>query len=131
MAITRAELLYNFDRAVKALARAKVIEMRWRMLVAKTFNNVCIGTNTSDDGQVKMVAKVSISLDKDKAKIQQTMYKLVTAFSDRNFDNLISWEYKLNEPEYQALPDEAKRIIGDILTIKPATPQVKLTSEVE
>lgn len=126
MPISRAQLLFNFKLAQLKLEQAKKDELRWRILVAQTFDTVVIGTNTSDDGLVKMIARVNVTLDKDKSKITATMCKFAKEFANELNENLITWDYKLSVPEYNNLSEAAKIALADIITITPGTPSVTL-----
>ena len=130
--ITRAELLHNFAIAKMNLARAKATELRWRVLVALHCfpGEIKLGTNWSDDGAVKLINKVTVSLDKDKAKVQAVMSQLVAAYPDAtDAHNLVTWEYKFDVTAYHLQPDEIKTILAPLLTIKPALPTVTLASD--
>jgi hypothetical protein len=128
--ISNAELLHNFAIAKAKLAAAKIEELRWRMLVAlHCFSGeIKLGTNWSDDGAVKMVAKVNVSLTKDKLTIHRVMSAFATEYP-QDASNILDWEWKLSETAYHSLPDAAKAMLGDMLIIKPATPSVRLASD--
>lgn len=111
----------------RRLERAKKWEMFWRMTVVTSFDEIILGTNTSEDGHVKVIAKVTVSLDKDKEKIQRVMTAFAQQFPNEITERLITWEYKLSETEYHRLSYDAKSALADILTIKPATPTVTVS----
>lgn len=129
--IPRHILLFNFRLAQLRLEAAKRDEMRWRVLVAfECFADVSIGTNTSSDGLVKLIAKENISLDKDKEKVRLVINKLQNKCgATDNLAGLFDWDWKFSETVYRQLSDNAKTILAEILTIKAATPTVSLVEK--
>jgi hypothetical protein len=124
--ITRAQLLFNFRLAQIRLDAAKAIEMRWRMLVTATFDNVRIGANVSDDGAVKMIARVGVKLDDNRDKVSAAMSKIASEFPDINFNDIVDWKYTISQTGFLALPDEVQTYLSDIVTITPGTPTVSI-----
>jgi len=124
--ITRDQLLYNFRLAQLRLEAAKANEMRWRMVVASTFDNVQRGTNTSADGRVKLVSKVNVNLIKDRDLIQATLTKYQAEFGADAPTGFIEWQFKLSDTAFLALDDRYQIALSDIVTITPATPTVSI-----
>lgn len=121
----RMQLIYNFLAARSALKKAKAIELRWRLQLAMLFDDPHLGTNTL--GSIKLICAQTYTLDKDEDKIVQAMEEVSVILSDDvSIDEVIKWKPVITQAAYEALPDDAKKLLQDVLTIKPALAQIRI-----
>lgn len=132
-----------------ALENAKQIEMDWRNKVSATlFPNPVKGTQRYDLGggfKVKLVHGLTYSLGNKEAvddegkkiavrtQVEDLEQRIIDKFGDvgdQLIKRLISWKPELSGSEYEKLdPDnvvelEVRNMIDEVLTIKPASPQL-------
>jgi hypothetical protein len=122
-------LALSWNLASLRLKRAKETEMRFRKVIAdELFPTPTVGTNTvkvTNTASLKLVHSLNYSID-------QTLvvkgYEAVAAIDKEAADRLFKLTYSLNEVEYKALSDDARRAFdaSGVLTIKDATPSLKL-----
>jgi len=118
----------QWEWAKKELDRAKAREAELReAVVAQHFHNAPIGTNhhDCDDGfDLVCVKKLNYKLDKDTTANAQE--KLIPLIGIELAARLVNWKPDLSLTEYKKLPDAARAIIDEVLTISPATPTLEL-----
>lgn len=130
--ISDRELIHNWQQAVIRLVAAQKTEMRWRILNAlRFFPNPTLGTNTSGDGALKLVSKENVTIEKDAAKLTASLNTLWKLFPDEQakLALLVEWKPALNKPAYESLSEAAKLAFAPMITIKVATPSLKLAND--
>ncbi len=117
--ISRAELLHNYKRAKLALDRAKADEMAWRLLIATTlFPDPTLGANA--DGDVILTIKENVTI----SATREAVSELIAA--QPAFASVFDWSYKIGAGKLRELTQEQHQLIAPYITIKPATPDVKI-----
>jgi len=121
-------LWQQWKNAKYLLDIAKAAELKVREeVIAQHFHNAPIGTNhhDCDDGSdLVCVKKLNYKLDKETTANAQE--KLIPLIGIELAARLVNWKPDLSLTEYKKLPDAAREIIDEVLTISPAMPTLEL-----
>lgn len=125
---TKADLLTQWQDAQDALKDAKALELELReKIVERYFKGVNdAGTYHAQVGErdVVLTKKFNYKLDQKTtlAAQQAVAEKVGQVLAAR----VVKWKPELSLTEYKQLPDEARAIIDEVLTITPATPAIEI-----
>jgi len=132
--IDKDALLLQWEAADKALEQAKQIEIGLRNQVLKLMYGPSVdkdGTENIDLGKgyiLKAVFKQNFTLDKSDDKVDACLGKLEKSGENGNFiaERLVHWKPHISVAEYKELSDIHKKIIGEVLTIKPGQASLEI-----
>jgi hypothetical protein len=121
------DLISAWQDAKAALDNAKAAESLLReRVVAAYFANAEIGTSHHVDGDRDVVCVKKYSYTLDKAGTSCAQQDIAVIIGVELAQRLVNWKPELSVSEYKKLPDAARVIIDNVLTIKPATPTIEV-----
>lgn len=116
-------------RALWQTSKIKLIKLRKEesalrtQLIATLFDDLLVGKNEAKGFRV--ICKENITLAK-----QDEVFAVCREISDKfpqvNINEILNWSMSLNVSVYKTLPDAARIIFDQVITIKPAMPTLSL-----
>ena len=119
---SRDELLIEWQEAKKQLDHYKEVEKQLRDQISESvFPDKQIGTNTVELGngwKAKLVAGQTFNVTGSYDEVMDVEEKLPERISEL----LFKWSAKLDKRTYDSLPDDEKRLVNEVITIKDKAP---------
>lgn len=129
-------LLSNWQDAKKQLAHYKELEMTLRADViaacSEENDSMYSGTERVDIGQgydLKITHKLNYSLNQETVDSALDKIEKECEHGTLLAERLVKVKYELSVTEYKQLPDAARKIIDQVLTIKPASKEVEIVKQ--
>lgn len=129
---TRQEILHNWRISKLRLDACKKSEMEWRVAACATFfPDPIIGTNTYQDGSLKLVLTETITLEKDAEKLYAGIRAVAVAKPDELLvlNHLLYMKPALAKPAFEQLSAEAQKLLAPVITIKQSAPALKFSGD--
>jgi hypothetical protein len=128
--MNRDELILEWDKAKKELARLKVLEMELRNEIIKNDFTPIEGTQNVDLGggyKLKAVFKTTYSFrSKEELDVVLSMIEKIGPEGEYIAERLIKFKPELSVSEYKKLDEQYKSLIDQVIITKPATPSLEL-----
>jgi len=130
--MTRDQLILEWDKAKKELARIKDLEMSLRLQVVETEfpEHTTDGTENSDlGGGYKLKAKFGINYSfSDREALDNALSAIEKMSPEGEYiaERLVKYDPKLSVAEYKKLDEQYRRIIDKVIVTKYATPTLEL-----
>lgn len=126
-------LIAAWNDAAKNLKHYKELEAKLRADVVAAKSEVTDkmhkGTERIDIGQgfdLKILHKLNYKLNQDTVDSALDRIEKEVEHGELLATRLVRVTYELSVSEYEKLPDEARKIIDQVLTVTPATPSVEI-----
>ena len=126
------ELILEWDKAKKELARLKVLESDLRQLIINSDfkNHKLDGTENVELGKgykLKAVFKTNYSFP-DKDKLDVVLAAIEKAGPDGEYvaERLVKYKPELSVSEYKKLDEVYKKLIDTVIITKPTSPTLEL-----
>ncbi len=124
--MTNDQLFTAWQVAAELAKQQRETEMRLRLeIIARAFKDAPIGT--THVGNLTCVKTLDYKIDNSSPeKIGEALSRIAMLTDRKVAGDLMKWEAKLSVSQYKALPIKAQQALVPILTIKEATPSLKL-----
>jgi len=130
---SKESVLAAWEAANKALAKAKEAEIELRNKVIEAWYPAHKEEGTENielaaGYKLKAVFKVNRTLaDRDKVDAALTKIEKLGGVEGKIIaERLIQWKPSLNKKEYDILTDKYRKVIDEVLTIKPGAPSLEI-----
>jgi|WetSurMetagenome_2_1015567.scaffolds.fasta_scaffold497834_1 hypothetical protein len=135
-ATNKDQLLLDWRKASTELAAIKTSEMNLRSQVVGQFFTAAIatplpkGTENVELGngyKLKAVFKLNYTLDNENDAVDKILTRMEKLGPEGQFiaERIIRWKPDLDVKEYERLDPKYKKLIDEVLTIKPGTPSLE------
>lgn len=128
--LTLDQKILEWNGNAEALARLKKIEMAQRKeLVEEIFTDPKVGTNHHDLGhgyKLTFTHKMDTKLDAEAFALIQPEIEKLGETAKAELGETITYKPSLVMAGYKALSDDVKELFDEAITVKPASPTLKL-----
>lgn len=133
----QVDAIQAWQQAAAALDTAKQAELMNRL---KIVNEAGLPFTTKEEGgqtlklyagwRLALKRTINYTVENDQAKINAALTELF-AIEPVAAQSMIRWKPELNESVYKKLGAEGKKIMAQVVTMKPGTPQLELNAPAE